>query len=213
MTLVLDDDPAAGHGDGKTACITGATTDDASATALAAADVAADFVDCYRSHYPRVVRALELSGTSPGAAEDLAQEAFARSFVHWRRVRRGTNPPGYVYRVAFRLARRSHRLPLEEALPPEERGAQAGAPDVAEEATLRTSAASAIAAMPAARRACAVLCLLAGLPTREAARALGIKESTVRKQLERARADLRRAVAYAPSTPLGQDTPVPPRPQ
>jgi RNA polymerase sigma factor (sigma-70 family) len=177
--------------------------------------VADDFVDCYRRNYPRVVRALELSGVGRTVAEDLAQEAFARTFVHWRRVRHGSNPPGYVFRVAFRLARRRSSLPLEDPLPVEDgAGSQpmgdgrVGAwrragrrvladpqADVAGVATLRTSAAAAVASMPPARRACAVLCLLAGSSTRDAARALGIKESTVRKQLERARADLHQAIA------------------
>lgn len=190
-------------------------------------DVAEDFVDCYRRHYPRVVRALQISGTGSGLAEDIAQEAFARSFVHWRRVRHGSNPAGYVYRVAFRLARRRHGLPIEESLPPSDAAAVASGlvdVDFAEEATLRTSAEGAVAAMPPARRACTVLCLLAGLSTKEAARALGIKESTVRKQIERARIDLRASIAptatagplassdSAPSTPVGHETPVPPSP-
>ncbi|HTX01950.1 MAG TPA: sigma-70 family RNA polymerase sigma factor [Acidimicrobiales bacterium] len=171
--------------------------------------MAEDFSDCYRQHYPRLVRALEISGTGRATAEDVAQEAFARTLVHWRRVRHGSNPPGYVYRVAFRLARRRNGLPLEDALPPEEHGlgryggTQSGA-DIAEEATLRTGAAAAIAAMPPARRSCAVLCLAAGMTTREAARALGIKESTVRKQIERARADLRRGLAGDDAPPSPQ---------
>jgi DNA-directed RNA polymerase specialized sigma24 family protein len=48
-----------------------------------------------------------------------------------------------------------------------------------------------IQAMPPAQRRCAVLCLVVGASTKEAARSLGIAESTVRKQIERARQDLR----------------------
>jgi RNA polymerase sigma-70 factor (ECF subfamily) len=215
---LLEGGPAPGAPDCKTPGIDDATSAGAGggASDLAGSERLAGladdgFVECYQRHYPRLVRALELSGASRAAAEDVAQEAFARTFVHWRRVRHGTNPPGYVYRVAFRLARRAHRLPVEDALPSDEHVAPAhGHGDVAEEATLRTSATAAIAAMPSARRACAVLCLLAGVSTRDAARALRIKESTVRKQIERARSDLRRAVAYEVTTPLGQETPVPP---
>jgi DNA-directed RNA polymerase specialized sigma24 family protein len=50
---------------------------------------------------------------------------------------------------------------------------------------------AAIAAMPPRRRACAVMCLMSGLSTKEAAHSLGIAEGTVRKQLELARASLR----------------------
>jgi len=146
-----------------------------------------DFVASYVAHYPRLVRALELAGTNRSTADDLAQEAFARTFSRWGRVRRGTNPAGYVYRVAFRMARRSQsRKPL---LAEED-----SSPDVGAEATLRVGIVAALKTMPPARRRCAVLCLIVGLSTKEAAGTLHIAESTVRKQIERARTDLRLAL-------------------
>lgn len=144
-----------------------------------------DFVATYREHYPRVVRALELGGLGRAEAEDCAQEAFARTLGHWRRVRTGTNPAGYVYRVAFRLARR--RLADEVPLAAEE----AAPGDLSDDLTDKMAAEAVIAAMPPRRRACVVLCLVVGATTREAASALRIAEGTVRKQLERGRADLR----------------------
>ncbi len=153
-------------------------------TGPAAGEADTDFVSVYERHYPRVVRALELSGLGRAAAEDAAQEAFARTLGHWRRVRQGTNPPGYVYRTAFRLARRS--LP-ESPLVGDERPA----PDVAGEATTNVAVVGTLRAMPARRRACAVMCLVMGFTPAEAAETLGIAPSTVRKQLEYARADLR----------------------
>lgn len=146
-----------------------------------------DFVAIYKVHYARLVRALELGGASPPTAEDVAQEAFARTLGRWRRVRRGTNPTGYVYRVAFRLARRSSPRELQIADEPP-------SADIAAEATLQAGIDAALQAMPAARRRCAVLCLVVGMSTKDAARALRIAESTVRKQIERARTDLRLAL-------------------
>jgi RNA polymerase sigma factor (sigma-70 family) len=150
--------------------------------------VAADFAVMFSEHYRRVVRALELSGLDRVSAEDSAQEAFARTLGHWSRVRTGTNPAGYVYRTAFRLARRELRrarpVPLDEAsvaAPGDEAGATA----------LRLDVEAALRAMPPRRRACAVGCLVLGLSTKEVARALGIAEGTVRKQLEHARSALR----------------------
>ena len=145
------------------------------------------FVAVYKAHYPRLVRALELGGASPDRAEDVAQEAFARALGHWRRVRRGTNPAGYVYRVAFRLVWRARRR--EPPL-----GEDPASPDVADEVTLAVGIERGLEAMPAAQRRCAVLCLVVGLPTKDAAKALGIAESTVRKQIGRARADLRQVL-------------------
>ncbi|MCA1692656.1 MAG: hypothetical protein LC733_10840 [Actinobacteria bacterium] len=52
-----------------------------------------------------------LTGARRDDAEDVAQEAFARTLSRWRRVRTGSNPPGYVYRVAFRLLRRAQPHP------------------------------------------------------------------------------------------------------
>ena len=146
-----------------------------------------DFVASYKAHYPRLVRALELGGATRSTAEDIAQEAFARTLGHWRRVRRGTNPAGYVYRVAFRLARRSISREIQLGL-------DQSSADIAAEATLRVGIDAVLKAMPAARRRCAVLCLVVGMSTKDAAGALRIAESTVRKQIERARTDLRRAL-------------------
>lgn len=150
-------------------------------------EVAADFAGLFASHYGRVVRALELSGLGHAAAEDVAQEAFARTLVHWRRVRRGSNPAGYVFRAAFRLARRrlggGRDLPLDE-----ERAGEEGA---LEAVPAQVDLERALQAMPPRRRACAVSCLVVGLSTAQTARALGIAEGTVRKQLEQARRTLR----------------------
>jgi RNA polymerase sigma factor (sigma-70 family) len=144
------------------------------------------FVECYRMHYPRLVRALQLAGADPAAAEDLAQEAFARTLAHWWRVRRGASPAGYAYRTAFHLLAR--RPAASAALP-----ADAGAPQAGPEglATTRTAVEQRLAVMSPRRRACAVACLVAGVSVADAARALGIAEGTVRKHLDEARADLR----------------------
>ncbi|HEV2360597.1 MAG TPA: sigma-70 family RNA polymerase sigma factor [Acidimicrobiales bacterium] len=142
----------------------------------------------YEIHYPRVVRALELSGAQRVVAEDAAQEAFARTLGHWRRVRKGPNPPGYVFRTAFRLVRT--RLPGVELSGDEATGEERPSPDVADEAVVNVTVEDALAGMPARRRACAVMCFVAGLTPNEAAEALGIEPSTVRKQLEIARRHL-----------------------
>jgi len=158
---------------------------------------AADFVVLYERHYPRLVRALELAGLGRPAAEDVAQEAFARTLARWWRVRRGSSPAGYVFTVAFRLQRRSWRqrevLVAEPAHSDAWRrasGTLAGDDPVADEATATVDVAAALARMPPGRRACAVLCLVAGMSPHEAGRALGIASSTVRKQLGRARSEL-----------------------
>jgi RNA polymerase sigma-70 factor (ECF subfamily) len=148
-----------------------------------------DFVDCYQAHYRRLVRALRLSGADPATAEDVAQEAFARALARWRRVSRGTNPPGYVYTTGFRLLQRAQRhLPEPSTDSPSN-----SRTDI--EATTTVAVETALRAMPPRRRACAVMCFVVGLSVHEAADALDIADGTVRKHLDEARRDLAAGLA------------------
>jgi len=145
-----------------------------------------DFAEVFRYHDPRLIRALELSGADHWQAEDIAQEAFARTFGHWRQVCAGTNPPGYLFRTAFRLLGRRGLLPtspLDEQL-----ASPVTAADDA--AALKADIERALAVMPPRRRACVVLCWLLATPPVEAGQVLGIAAGTVRKQLELARRQL-----------------------
>jgi RNA polymerase sigma-70 factor (ECF subfamily) len=152
-----------------------------------------DFVDCYRTHYRRLIRALQLSGATATTAEDIAQESFARALVHWRRIRRGPNPPGYVYTTGFRLLQRAQRRAAPAALPsPPATSVTPG--DLTESTAITVLAVEgALATMPPKRRACAVMCLIVGVPVADAASALGIAPGTVRKHIEEARRDFRAA--------------------
>jgi RNA polymerase sigma-70 factor (ECF subfamily) len=146
------------------------------------------FDDLYAEHYARLTRALTISGAGD-AAEDIAQEAMARTLARWRRVRKGTNPAGYVYTTAFRLLQRHQR----RAQPADtERGRSVAGPEGA--TVTNIVLAQALDSMPPARRAVAALCISLGWTTDEAAAALGIAPSTVRVQLHRAREDLHRAL-------------------
>lgn len=162
----------------------------------------ASFAALYAEHSARVRRALVLAGADQDTAAEVTQEAFARTFARWRRVRTGTNPAGYVFRVAFRELRRRGHLP-------DQADGDAAAADVAaassgpEEQALASVAADAallvIGAMPPRRRACALLVLAAGLTAEEAGQALGIASSTVRVHVHRARTDLVALPALAPA--------------
>jgi RNA polymerase sigma factor (sigma-70 family) len=153
-----------------------------------------EFVALYRLHYPRLVRALTISTGDAAAAEDLAQEAFARTYTRWRRVRAGPNPPGYIYTVGFRLLRRRGALsqtPFDETEQAGLAGASGGQDAVVTESVLR----AVVAAMPPRRRACAALCIYLSFSAEEAAVALGISPVTVRVQLLRARRAVEAALA------------------
>jgi RNA polymerase sigma-70 factor (ECF subfamily) len=161
--------------------------------------ITSDFVECYEAHYLRLIRALRLDGADAPLAEDVAQEAFARALARWRRVRKGPNPPGYVYTTAFRLlAKTQRRSGRTLPTPVSAESADASTPPYLSptevSATSTVAVERALVVMPARRRACAVMCLIVGLSVQEAATALGIADGTVRKHLEEARRDLRAAV-------------------
>jgi RNA polymerase sigma factor (sigma-70 family) len=145
-----------------------------------------DFADLFRDQYPRLIRALRLAGADQWQAEDIAQETFARTLGHWRRVRAGANPPGYLYRTAFRLLRRRGLVPPVDW----DDRIDVHAVSPADAAVLGVDLERALAVMPPRRRACVILCWLLETPTAEAASALGIADGTVRKHLEFARRGL-----------------------
>lgn len=151
-----------------------------------------DFVELYLAQRGRLVKALMIAGEGPAAAHDLAQEAFARTYRHWRQVRVGPNPAGYLFTVAFRLRRRSR---IREATLESVEGLPAPDPGLDTMAAVRAG----LAAMPARQRACATLCLYLGLSPAEAADVLGLAPATVRVQLHRARQALRAALGEAPA--------------
>jgi RNA polymerase sigma factor (sigma-70 family) len=148
-----------------------------------------DGFDCfYRETYPRLVVSLRLAIGSTEASEDVAQEAFARTLARWARVRRGSNPAGYVYRVAFRLHNRSlvrRRREYGDALTQSSSTTpRPGSSELwAEVAAIR----EAFTQLPFACRRAAALCLYAEFTAEEAAAVLDVSASTVRTQVQRAR--------------------------
>src|SRR4051794_16673179 len=74
-----------------------------------------DFPTFFRDEYPRIARELELMLGDSGAAADVAQEAFIKLYLHWKKVSRYDKPGAWTRRVAIRLAvrwRRSKVLPV-----------------------------------------------------------------------------------------------------
>ena len=139
-------------------------------------DGRASFEALCREEYVRVARTAFLITGDREEASDVAQEAFARAYEHWRRVARMERPGAWVQRVAANLAiswgrsQRVRRVFLERADLPE------AVPDTAGDVDTM----GALAALTPAQRAVVVLRYFADQSIEDTARALHKRPGTVR---------------------------------
>jgi RNA polymerase sigma-70 factor, ECF subfamily len=121
-------------------------------------------------------------------AEELTQDAFVRVLERWDRVGSMDDPRGYLYRTAMNAFRSRYRRAIRRT----KRIAGTVQPDDGiAEIEARDSVIRAMAALSERQRAAVVLTDLLDLPSREAARILGIRPSTVRMHVSRAHAVLK----------------------
>jgi RNA polymerase sigma factor (sigma-70 family) len=143
----------------------------------------APFEAFYDEHYDAVRRGLAAAFRDSLLAEEAAQEAFTRAYMHWRRVSQMDRPDGWVYVVAVRVAtRRRPNLGRRDVQTSEEDFAE----DVVNHEMLRT----AIDRLPARQRLAIVLRFLADLPVDDVAEAMGCAPGTVKSTLHAALARL-----------------------
>jgi RNA polymerase sigma-70 factor (sigma-E family) len=134
-------------------------------------------------------------------AEDLLQQALAKTAAHWRRVQAGGNPEGYVRRVMVneRTSWWRRRRYVEVAGPAADEvlaaGPAPGTSDEAEAAVRRISLRRALAALPARQRAVIVLRFFEDLTEAQTADVMGSSVGTVKSQTHAA---LQRLRALAP---------------
>lgn len=146
-----------------------------------------EFVARHTQSLLRVARALT---GDEHAAEDLVQNALAKAFASWRRIRGDAEP--YVRRILYHdhvsrwRRRRRRRETLMRDVP---EVAQAG--DRFAGADLRLAVREALLSLPPRQRAVLVLRFLEDLSTEETSRVLGCKPGTVTSQTARALAKIR----------------------
>lgn len=149
------------------------------------------FEEFFAEHRTGVYGAVWLVTRSRDIAEEIAQEAFCRTWEHWDRVAGLEDPEGYVYRTALNVWRSRRR----RAAVAVRRVARADPPGDAlarveeEDAIVR-----ALALLSERQRAAIVLTDLLGFTSNEAADAMGVRPSTVRVLVMRARDRLRPAL-------------------
>ena len=146
---------------------------------------AAGFEAFYREHFARIVRACALVTLDHTLAEDVAAESFARLWSRWGIIRGDDHAGGYVFKTAMRLSTKELRNRTGRGPPTP---AEA---DEVQRALDREDVVRALRMLPLRQRQAVVLRDWAGFETKDVARMLGAKESTVRVHLARARAHLR----------------------
>jgi RNA polymerase sigma-70 factor (ECF subfamily) len=152
------------------------------------ADQAA-FEGFYREHLARVVRGCKLVLLDQSSAEDVAAESFARLWSKWGQIEDDDHAGGFVFKTAMRLcARRARRRELVGRLP------ETSVPDESGRALDRHEILRALSQLSVRQRQVVVLRDWAGMETNEVAKLLGMRDSTVRVHLARAREALRTAL-------------------
>lgn len=159
-------------------------------------DEGEDFAAWYRSEHRRLVAAMLLVTGDVHAAQDAADEAFARAYAHWSRVSLMASPRGWVYRVALNVVRRRwRRAELERRFlarqpPPPEVPAPAG------------EAWEAVRRLPVRQRTAVVLRFVADLTEEQVGTAMGVSRSTISSSLADARRALGRMLTDPDETPV-----------
>jgi RNA polymerase sigma-70 factor (sigma-E family) len=125
-------------------------------------------------------------------AEELAQEALARTCRDWRRVRTMSRPDAWLRRVAINLARSRFRRLLAERRANERSHARTGTAHHDPDAAGRVAVREAIAALPHRQKAVLILLYFGDMTMAQVADLLDCPEGTVKSLSHRAIDRLRR---------------------
>jgi RNA polymerase sigma-70 factor, ECF subfamily len=145
-----------------------------------------EFAEFFHAVYPRLATGMYLLTGDRSEAEDASQEAMARVYERWDRVRGMDSPEGYVYRTALNLYRKRLRRRRPVAADP-----PGASPDPADAAERRALIRDALRRLTREQREALVLVEWLDLPSEEAGAMLGISAESVRARVHRAKAALR----------------------
>lgn len=152
-----------------------------------------EFAAFVRGVSPRLLTSAWMLTGDPHVAEELVQEALARMYVNWRRIR-VDNPGAYARRVLVNLNtdrwRRGRREVLTGEVPDASMGVTAG-PE--RRVDLALDLVQALQRLPRRERECVVLRHYLDLSEKDAAATLGVSTGTVKSSTSRGLAALRAA--------------------
>lgn len=143
------------------------------------------FEEFFRSEYPAVYRAAYLGVGSSEAAQDITQEAFARAFSRWRRLRDQPWAGGWVMTTALNLCRKYQKKETERV---NDVGPAAQTRGPTED---RLDLSAALRNLPPRQRTATILFYLGDLSVPQIAHSMQISEGTVKAHLAQARTALR----------------------
>jgi RNA polymerase sigma factor (sigma-70 family) len=148
----------------------------------------APFEGFFEAEFTHLCEALYLLTGDPFEAEEVAQEAMTRVLERWERIRSMDSPTGYAYRTAMNLNRnRIRRITVRARRVFDSEPSQDHSSTVGDQQDVRR----ALAKISAREREALVLVDWLQMNADEAGKVLGIKASSVRVRLHRARANLR----------------------
>jgi RNA polymerase sigma-70 factor, ECF subfamily len=153
-----------------------------------------EFEEWYGDHYRRLVAAVYVVSGDRETATEAVDEACARAFERWSRVRRMESPAGWTWVVARNALRSAYRADQRRnaAARLAARGGRMAPPDMSVEVW------DAVQRLPRREREVIALRYLGSLREREIAETLGIAPGTVARALHDARQSLARMLRDAP---------------
>lgn len=158
---------------------------------LGGLEAARIFEDFYADEARTLFRRLWLVTGSRSEAEELMQDAFVQVWERWDRVGSMENPTGYLYRTAMNLFRKRYR----RALLAVQRTVRVAPPaDDFADADDRQVVRHVLAALPPRQRAALVLTEMLGFSSKEAGRALGVTDATIRSLTRHGREAFRKVM-------------------
>jgi RNA polymerase sigma-70 factor (ECF subfamily) len=154
---------------------------------------ASSFEDFFQREKSDLYGALCLVTRNRHEAEELTQDAFVRVLEHWERVGEMDDPRAYLHRTAMNAFRSRYRRTVLAA---RRTLGVTPADDATADVDARDAAVRALAPLSPRQRAAVVLIDLLGYPSKDAARMLGIRASTVRMHVSRAHAALKETMTH-----------------
>jgi RNA polymerase sigma-70 factor (sigma-E family) len=148
---------------------------------------AEDFDEFYRSTRVRVSAYVYALTGDLTEAQDATQDAYARAWERWAKVRTYDSPEAWVRTVARRLATNRWRKALSRAVAHRRHGLVESVPGPTENVVAITAA---LRQIVEPQRVAIVLHYLMGLTIAQVARETGVPEGTVKARLSRGRAAL-----------------------